>query len=235
MNIIRRHDDGILRIAGIPVGGMSGLTSESRLRSFEPENPHFFIPRRLGVGWDLNLGAVAVRLGMIRPDDSIPDLATYIPQKIYTAAHLTPWLNTCIIHACAWKLSQKPQVISNWGLSGKPRHRTSGNKMALHTLIANSALLFYAFSSPAPGPEKTSSYPELVSSAEVVSLQLALILNALASYRIPPSSARRPVSAAAGLILAPVLSTALCVGIVKSALHHLDRELRNQKNARSHQ
>ncbi|MDY5839286.1 MAG: DUF5808 domain-containing protein [Corynebacterium camporealensis] len=40
---------------------------ELSLRSFEPENPKLFVPRRFGIGWDLNFGAVAAKLGIIRP------------------------------------------------------------------------------------------------------------------------------------------------------------------------
>ena len=74
MNLWTRDDDGVRRLFGIPVGAPWGSGSRIALRGFEPENPHLLVPRAVGIGWDLNLGAVAVRLGLIRPDDSLPDL-----------------------------------------------------------------------------------------------------------------------------------------------------------------
>lgn len=46
-----------------------------------PQDPRLFLPRVVGLGWDLNFGALAVRLGLIEPDAedvpfaSVPDSA----------------------------------------------------------------------------------------------------------------------------------------------------------------
>ena len=37
--------------------------------TFDPSNPHLIIPRVFGLGWTVNMGAVAVRLGLLNPDD----------------------------------------------------------------------------------------------------------------------------------------------------------------------
>ncbi|WP_248631025.1 DUF5808 domain-containing protein [Corynebacterium glucuronolyticum] len=50
----------------------------TRFSAFDPENPNWLVPRRVGVGWDLNLGKLAVKAGLVRPDDSLPDLQEHI-------------------------------------------------------------------------------------------------------------------------------------------------------------
>lgn len=54
------------------------MSKEARLRVFDPESPRLFVPRSFGWGWELNLGAVAAKLGLIRPDDTVEDLEAYI-------------------------------------------------------------------------------------------------------------------------------------------------------------
>ena len=48
-------------------------------------HPALPVPLSAGIGWDLNTGAVAVRLGLIRPDDSLPDLEAHIPGAVARA------------------------------------------------------------------------------------------------------------------------------------------------------
>ncbi|MDU4245035.1 MAG: DUF5808 domain-containing protein, partial [Varibaculum cambriense] len=74
--------EGQARVLGMPVSGLWLGRSDAALDGFEPENPRLFIPRKYGLGWDINLGAVGVRLGLIRPDDSLPDLANYVPTRL---------------------------------------------------------------------------------------------------------------------------------------------------------
>lgn len=37
--------------------------------TFDPANPKVMVPKVFGAGWTFNMGAVAVRLGLLRPDD----------------------------------------------------------------------------------------------------------------------------------------------------------------------
>lgn len=81
---------------GIPLS--TTLDDEAFLRTFEPENPALFVRKTLGVGWDLNVGALAVKLGLIRPDDSLGDLREYIsPQvaKLLSAAPIAAAAAIC--------------------------------------------------------------------------------------------------------------------------------------------
>lgn len=57
-------------ILGVPVG-VTPITTAERFaqRMWNPRDPRIFVPRLFGIGWDLNFGALAVRLHLLRPDD----------------------------------------------------------------------------------------------------------------------------------------------------------------------
>jgi len=57
------------RLFGVPYD-VRPLTAE-RVAStwWDPMNTRVFVPRLWGLGWTVNFGAVAVRLGLVRPDD----------------------------------------------------------------------------------------------------------------------------------------------------------------------
>ena len=59
---------------GVPVALSPRGLSERAARSFSPADP-VLVPRAYGVGWDLNLGALAVRAGLAHPDDLDDDLS----------------------------------------------------------------------------------------------------------------------------------------------------------------
>lgn len=57
------------RILGMPYE-FRALTADRVMdRMWNPADPRIFMPRLFGVGWTINFGAVAVRLGLARPDD----------------------------------------------------------------------------------------------------------------------------------------------------------------------
>ena len=62
----------------------------TRFSAFDPENPNWLVPRRVGIGWDLNLGKLAVKAGLVRPDDSLPDLQEHIPAPVSKALTYAP-------------------------------------------------------------------------------------------------------------------------------------------------
>lgn len=43
---------------------------------FDPTDPRIVVPKAMGVGWTVNLGALAVKLGGLRPDDMGEDTVT---------------------------------------------------------------------------------------------------------------------------------------------------------------
>ncbi|WOP19478.1 DUF5808 domain-containing protein [Raineyella sp. LH-20] len=55
-------------ILGIPNSLASGVL-QRMAATFDPADPHLVVPHVFGVGWALNMGAIAVRLGLLHPDD----------------------------------------------------------------------------------------------------------------------------------------------------------------------
>ena len=62
-------DDAAGRVLGMPYEVRVPTAERLASRMFNPADPRLFVPRAFGMGWDLNFGALAVRLGWMRPDD----------------------------------------------------------------------------------------------------------------------------------------------------------------------
>lgn len=61
----------------------AGLATDpaGRERWWDPSDPRIFVPRAIGIGWDINFGAIAVKLGWIREDDLDDDVIAAIPHR----------------------------------------------------------------------------------------------------------------------------------------------------------
>ena len=69
----------------------SGLfSSDARERLWNPEDPRIFVPRVMGAGFDINAGALAVRLGLLHPDDLDAEVVAAIPTWLSTALLAVP-------------------------------------------------------------------------------------------------------------------------------------------------
>ncbi|MDY5143047.1 DUF5808 domain-containing protein, partial [Actinotignum timonense] len=98
-------------IFGIPASLEALRSREARSRWFEPENPRVFVPRNFGIGWDINMGALAVRLGMIRPDDSLPDLEDYISPRTRHALSIAPALGGALAVGAAALVARRHRLL----------------------------------------------------------------------------------------------------------------------------
>lgn len=77
-------------LAGVPLDLRGPSTDLLRARLFGPADPRLFTPHLFGLGWSVNLGAVAVRLGLLRPDDVDEQVEAAIPAATIAVARLTP-------------------------------------------------------------------------------------------------------------------------------------------------
>ncbi|AFM08149.2 DUF5808 domain-containing protein [Corynebacterium pseudotuberculosis] len=184
-NFYEREQDGTIRIFGVAVH-----SPQTQFKIFEPENPALFIPRTWGIGWDLNVGAVAVKLGLVRPDDSLPDLQEYVPSRTLKALKYMPFIGAGIVSlaACATK-----------------------HKRVSYTALSGTMALW-------------SADKDVTAKAQTLGLQTMAFLDICAG-----KSGSRPLSTIAVLSL-PVVTTAVVVGTVKSALLNLDATLKAKTN-----
>ncbi|MGW0786213.1 DUF5808 domain-containing protein [Streptomyces sp. NPDC002913] len=114
---------GSRRVFGIPVETRGPVSAEVRSRVWDPTNPRLFVPRLFGIGWTVNLGAVAVRAGLIRPDDTDADVLRSIPERDLSAARGVPLVlagSTAAALALLWS-SLPSSVASGFGMAGRPR------------------------------------------------------------------------------------------------------------------
>lgn len=111
------------RVLGVPVETRGPVSAEVRSRLWDPASPRLFVPRLFGVGWSVNLGAVAVRAGLIRPDDTDADVLRSIPERDLSTARRVPLIiagATAVTLALRWR-SLPSSVASGFGMTGNPR------------------------------------------------------------------------------------------------------------------
>lgn len=130
-----KDTEGQARVLGMPVSGLWLGRSDAALDGFEPENPRLFIPRKYGLGWDINLSAVGVRLGLIRPDDSLPDLASYVPTHLKRGIKLTTIAGGIGVAFLAVLLSRKEQVLVQRSARRASERFITGRQAALAPVV----------------------------------------------------------------------------------------------------
>lgn len=204
------------RILGMPIETRGPVSAEVRSRTWDPTNPRLVVPRLFGLGWTLNLGALAVRIGLIRPDDASDDVLARIPQRELRLAQAVPMViagATATTLALAWR-GLPPTVASGFGFSGRPR-----GEAPRWTLIGAVALgavpALWAQRRNAPTEER------LVRSASATSLAVisaGVVAATVAQARVPRgrwgllTAAALPVSVTASLavLVAPLRSGLRC-------------------------
>lgn len=61
-------DNAHARFGGVPIDLTPPTSERIAVTWWNPRDPRIFVPRVFGLGWAMNLGAVAVKLGLIEPD-----------------------------------------------------------------------------------------------------------------------------------------------------------------------
>ena len=172
-----------LRVFGVPVELRGPLSAEVRSRTWNPESPQLFVPRLLGAGWTVNLGALAVRMRLIRPDDATSDVLDRIPERAVRTAQLTPLVIAAASSgalALTWK-RLPGRVASGFSLTGRRNRSGSKRALAATAALGVGAALWAA-------REQTSTEDQLVRTAS------ATTLTAMSASGIAASilDARRP-------------------------------------------
>ena len=129
------------RILGLPYDFRGANASRLAERIWNPADPRVFMPRLFGVGYTLNFGAIAVKLGLIRPDDAGDESYERIPDGAVAGALAVPAVLAAAvlaIAASAWS-ALPAEVPIHWGVSGAPDD-WAPKAVALGGLVAISVL-----------------------------------------------------------------------------------------------
>ena len=204
------------RVLGMPVETRGPVSAAVRARTWDPTNPRLIVPRMFGLGWTLNLGALAVRIGLIRPDDAGADVLAAVPQRDLAAARAVPLViagATATSLALAWH-SLPPTVASGFGIGGRPSGEASRWTL-LGTAALGAAPALWAQLGTTPTEER------LVRAAGATSLAVisaSAVVATIAQARHPRG--RWGLLAPATLPVAVAASLAVIVGPLRSGLRH---------------
>ncbi|MRR12907.1 DUF1648 domain-containing protein, partial [bacterium] len=91
-------------------------------RVWNPADPRIFTPRLFGIGWTINFGALAVKLGLLRPDDLAEDSFEHLPGWVANAVLAVPVvlaMLTTSLMALSWP-ALPAEVPVHWGAGGTP-------------------------------------------------------------------------------------------------------------------
>lgn len=125
------------RLLGMPYDFRGASVDRIGSRLWNPADPRIFMPRLFGLGWTINFGALAVKLHLIRPDDTGDESFERIPAAaIGVALALPVVLATAVVVLVALAWAQLPaEVPIQWGLTGEPA-KWAPKLLAIGPLIA---------------------------------------------------------------------------------------------------
>lgn len=107
------------RVFGIPYDVRFPTADHIAERMWNPRDPRIWMPRVFGMGWDLNMGAVAVRLNLIEPDsEDVPFDST--PDRAFYGALAVPVLMTLamLVSYLALRSTLPAQLPAHWNAQG---------------------------------------------------------------------------------------------------------------------
>ncbi|MDO5499834.1 MAG: DUF5808 domain-containing protein [Propionibacteriaceae bacterium] len=156
----------------------------ARARWWDPGNPRLFVPRAFGLGWDLNVGTVAVRLGWLRPDDADADVFAAIPDDVRRAQRGVPVVLAAAAALGAARLwRQGPRIPVNFDVAGRV-NRWADRRWLLPVVAATGGLA--AWGARDADHEDAVVQPALATSA--TALAVAYVATALASSARPDAA-----------------------------------------------
>lgn len=109
------------RVLGMPYELRPPTAERVASRWWDPMNPHIIVPRLFGLGWTVNFGALAVALGLVRPDDEdvpfgeVP--GTWLALTLALPLALTLGL---VVLIAVYQGGLPDRVAIHFGLTGTP-------------------------------------------------------------------------------------------------------------------
>src|SRR5664280_264474 len=134
------------RFLGVPYDMRTPSSERFASRWWNPLDRRILVPKALGVGWTVNLGALAVLTHLVHPDDEDVPFGA-VPPRIVAATLVFPLVAFVAFTALAaesW--SHLPaQVPTHWGISGE----ADGRGSRLSTLLFLSVMTAVPVALPA--------------------------------------------------------------------------------------
>ena len=115
----------------------SGMDARIARTWWNPADDRLFLPRAFGWGWDLNFGALAVRLGLIEADaEAEPFAAT--PEAAFRAAAAAPAVLAAatVLHYAVRGRELPDTLPSHWDIMGAPDRWTRRSSAVVTDLTA---------------------------------------------------------------------------------------------------
>ncbi len=153
-------------VAGLRLRGMLTRIAQTW---WQPADQRLFLPRAVGLGWDVNLGAVAVRLNLIEPDaEAVPFTST--PDAAFRAAVALPALlaGATALHYLVRGRTLPQRLPSHWGPAGRPDRWVSKERAAATDIALTAgavALAAWSAGSDRPGPTRAGAMAAATASA----------------------------------------------------------------------
>ncbi len=215
------REESLGRVLGLPVDVRAATHREVRSRIFDPSDDRLFVPRLLGAGWTVNHGALAVRLGLLRPDDLDEEVLAHIPASVERITRAIPWVaaaKTAIWAAIAWRTGTR--VPTHWDATGQV-DGWGDRRTALLPLVAVGAGA--AWWGTRETPDAVDRLVRRALGASTASMTTAVaLLTALSAHR---PDQRHPEAVL--VALAPLaMSTAMLTGPVRAGLRNLHSDSR---------
>lgn len=218
--------EGQARVLGMPVSGLWLGRSDAALDGFEPENPRLFIPRKYGLGWDINLGAVGVRLGLIRPDDSLPDLANYVPTRLKRGIRLTTIAGGIGVAFLVVLVSRKEQVLLQRSTRGGSERFITGRQAVLAPVVLTTVAALAPQVFRRDDPESEDAV-RLANQADLMGVEAMSIAWLAAMRRAGDKRKMTRRSMVPIVALWPLVAGACQLAYVKTALTRVKTRLQN--------
>lgn len=164
---------------------LAGSDDAQRATIWSPDNPKLFADKqrpscsilRLN-STDLNLGAIAVKLGLLREDDVDPAVLEAIPQRVIGALRWGPFALTAATAAVGMLAHRRRlRIPVRIGLNGRVKKTWPSKAGGL--AIAGFSSLVSLFSLVAPTPSRADL---LMQSSQALAANTALLLTAGSSF-----------------------------------------------------
>lgn len=157
-----------------------------------------FIPRVFGMGADLNIGALAVKLGLLRPDDIDDDVIAAIPSRSQHLARAVPTtLGVVAINLALSAYRRGLRIPSSTSLTGNVR-RFAGLRTGTGLVAGASLAAIVWANQPATGLDGVAR-PSLASFLTTLLAGSAASAHLVRGNKIPAVASFGPILAGLGL------------------------------------